>query len=52
MLIPLLLMAVGFTALFVSLLLVRVRAELLARRIRALRLADVQGQNATAVAEG
>ena len=47
MLIPLLLMAVGFTALFVSLLIVRVRAELLARRIRALRLADVHAQTAS-----
>ena len=52
MLIPLLLMAVGFTALFVSLLIVRVRAELLARRIRALRLADVHAQGAGVVVEG
>ena len=46
MLIPLLLIAVGFTALFVSLLIVRVRAELLSRRIRALRLADIHLQSA------
>ena len=52
MLIPLLLMAVGFTALFVSLLIVRVRAELLARRIRALRLADVHAQAAGVSADG
>ena len=52
MLIPLLLMAVGFTALFVSLLIVRVRAELLARRIRALRLADVNAQAAGFSADG
>ena len=52
MLIPLLLMAVGFTALFVSLLIVRVRAELLARRIRALRLADVHAQTASVAVEG
>ena len=52
MLIPLLLMAVGFTALFVSLLIVRVRAELLARRIRALRLADVHAQAAGVAVEG
>ncbi len=52
MLIPLLLMAVGFTALFVSLLIVRVRAELLARRIQALRQADVHAQAAAAPAEG
>ncbi len=41
MLIPLLLMAVGFTTFFVSLLLVRVRSEILARRLRALRLAEI-----------
>ncbi len=52
MLIPMLLMAVGFTALFVSLLIIRVRAELLTRRIRALRLADVHAQGVGAVAEG
>ncbi len=51
MLIPLLLMAVGFTALFVSLLIIRVRAELLARRIRALRLADVHAHAAGVAAE-
>ena len=47
MLIPLLLIAVGFTALFVSLLIVRVRAELLSRRIRTLRLADIHVQSAS-----
>ncbi len=52
MLIPLLLMAVGFTALFVSLLIVRVRAELLARRIQALRLADVHAQAGAVAVEG
>jgi heme exporter protein C len=41
MLVPLLLMAAGFVALFVAILLVRVRSELAARRIRALRLAIV-----------
>jgi heme exporter protein C len=40
MLVPLLLMAVGFTTLFVTLVILRMRAELLARRIRALRLAE------------
>ena len=40
MLVPLLLMAVGFTLFFASLLLVRVKSELLARRLRALRLAE------------
>ena len=44
MLIPLLAMAVGFTCLFVTLLLIRVRAELLTRRIRALRLAAVHAR--------
>lgn len=41
MLIPLLLMAAGFTALFVSLVIVRTRAELATRRIRALRSARI-----------
>ena len=41
MLIPLLAMAVGFTCLFVTILLIRVRAELLSRRVRSLRLAAV-----------
>ena len=39
MLVPLLAMAAGFTCLFATLLLIRVRAGLLARRVRALRLA-------------
>ena len=52
MLTPLLLMAVGFTALFVSLLIIRIRAELLARRIRALRLADVHAPATGVAAEG
>ncbi len=39
MLVPILLMAVGFTAFFVTVVILRMRAELLARRIRALRLA-------------
>lgn len=41
MLIPLLLMAAGFTALFVALVIVRARAELATRRIRALRSARI-----------
>ena len=41
MLWPLLLMAVGFTALFFALLFVRMRAAILARRAHALRLAQV-----------
>nr|WP_143710182.1 heme ABC transporter permease [Parvibaculum lavamentivorans] len=40
MLLPLMLMALGFTSLFVTLLLVRMRAEILRRRVRALRLAQ------------
>ncbi len=39
MLLPLALMALGFTFLFVTLLLVRMRAEILRHRARALRLA-------------
>ncbi len=46
MLIPLLAMAVGFACLFVTLLLIRVRAELLARRVRALRLTAVHARPA------
>lgn len=40
MLLPLMLMAVGFTLLFVTLLMVRMRAEILRRRVRTLRLAQ------------
>src|SRR6267154_798949 len=40
MLLPLLVMAVAFTALFFTLWLVRIRTAILARRIRALRLAE------------
>jgi len=40
MLVPILLMAIGFTAFFVTVVILRMRAELLARRIRALRLAE------------
>ena len=43
MLLPLLLMAVGFTTFFISVLLVRVRAEILAAKIRSLRLTQVHG---------
>jgi heme exporter protein C len=39
MLVPLALMALGFTLFFVTLLLARMRAEILGRRVRALRLA-------------
>jgi heme exporter protein C len=40
MLIPLLLMAVGFTAYFITVTLIRIRAEILARRLRALQFAQ------------
>jgi heme exporter protein C len=43
MLAPLLTMAAGFTAFFVTVLIVRVRAELSLRKLRVLRFADVQG---------
>ena len=43
MLTPLLLMAVGFTAFFVAVLIVRTQREIIARRIRALRLVQSQG---------
>jgi heme exporter protein C len=45
MLIPLLMMAVGFTTFFVTLLLMRIRSEILASRIRNLRLAEINGQS-------
>ena len=40
MLLPLLVMALAFTALFLTLWLIRIRTAILARRIRALRLAE------------
>ncbi|MGE0714680.1 MAG: heme ABC transporter permease [Alphaproteobacteria bacterium] len=43
MLTPLLLMGAGFALYFVAVLLLRVRAEIAARRIRALRLATIEG---------
>ncbi|MCG8694014.1 MAG: heme ABC transporter permease [Minwuiales bacterium] len=46
MLIPLMLMAVGFKAYYVSVLILRVRAEIMARRIRALRLTYAQAEAA------
>ena len=49
MLIPLLLMAVGFTALFVTLLIVRARAELATRRINALRSGRIHAEAANNV---
>ena len=42
MLVPLLVMALGFTFFFVTMLLVRMRAEILRRRVRALRLARTE----------
>ena len=43
MLHPLLLMAVGFTAFFFTVLILRMRAELIARKIRIARMARVHG---------
>jgi heme exporter protein C len=48
MLTPLLLMAAGFTVLFLALVLVRARAELLARRVRALRLIEARAETGAA----
>ncbi len=42
MLAPLLIMAAGFTAFYVVVLLVRMRTELVARKLRALHIAEVQ----------
>ena len=50
MLVPLFLMGLGFTAYFVVLLILRMRGELLARRIRVARMARVQGESAFAPA--
>ncbi|MGE0747891.1 MAG: heme ABC transporter permease [Rhodospirillales bacterium] len=50
MLAPLLLMGLGFTMFFVAVLLLRVQAGLLARRLRALRLAQVHAAAARPVA--
>jgi heme exporter protein C len=44
MLWPLLIMALGFTLAFVALLLIRMRTALIAAKIRALRLAEVERQ--------
>ncbi len=49
MLVPLLLMAVGFTLFFMALLLVRMRALLLARRARALTMAGIHAARPAAV---
>ena len=46
MLIPLLLMAIGFTTMFVTLVIVRTRAELASRRINALRAARIHAEAA------
>jgi heme exporter protein C len=43
MLIPLLLMAMGFTAFYGAVVIVRTQREILARKVRTLRLAQVQG---------
>ena len=44
MLIPLLLMAVGFTTLFFTLVIIRSRAELASRRVNALRAARIHAE--------
>ena len=50
MLTPLLLMALGFTTYFVMVLMLRIRAELLARRLRVLRLAQGESDPGVAIA--
>ena len=52
MLVPLFLMGVGFTAYFVAVLILRMRGELLARKIRVLRMARVQGESMFHAAAG
>ena len=50
MMVPLLLMAVGFTSYFVMVLILRMRAEIIGRTIRALQLVRVQGRGGGAPA--
>jgi heme exporter protein C len=52
MLLPLLVMALAFTALFLTLWLVRIRSAILARRIRVLRLAESEEHGHFAAAPG
>ncbi|MBM3487639.1 MAG: heme transporter HemC [Alphaproteobacteria bacterium] len=52
MLTPLLLMAAGFMLFFVVVLLIRIRSELLARRLRALRLAQAHAAEPAAATRG
>jgi heme exporter protein C len=51
MLTPLMLMLAGFTCFFVGVLLVRVRAEILAAKIRALRLSEIHSAQAEGLAD-
>ena len=51
MLIPLLLMAVGFTTLFMTLVIIRARAELAGRRVNALRSARIHADTAQNAAD-
>ncbi|MTJ79586.1 MAG: heme ABC transporter permease [Telmatospirillum sp.] len=52
MLTPLLLMVAGFTCFYVAVLMVRVRSEILAAKIRALRLSEIHSVQAAGVADG
>ncbi len=52
MLLPLFLMGLGFTAYFVALLMLRMRGELLARKIRVLRMARVHSESVFRAAAG
>ena len=53
MLVPLLIMAAGFTVYFVAVLMVRMHAEIVARKVRALQIAQVaRGQPAAAAGRG
>ena len=51
MLLPLLLMGIGFTTFFITLLLWRVRAEIIAAKVRSLRVTQTHAQPADAPAE-
>ncbi len=52
MLVPLLVMAVAFTGYYLTLLLLRVKSEIYARRIRAIRLMQVYGEESAAAERG
>ena len=51
MLVPLLLMGLGFTTYFVTVLLIRVRTEIVASKIRAIRMTQIHAAHAAPTSE-